>query len=213
MAEQFRTPYESYDVLVKWDSPSWDDTTREVVRKRLQQVPEREFLEPDEWATLEAVCARLVPQPERGADAVPIVPWIDRKLRENRGVGYRYEEMPPLRDAWRLGIAGIEREARRRHHTDFTRIDAEQQDGILGAIQGGEVAGEPWERLPPGRFFTAILLKTVVGIYYAHPAAWSEVGFGGPASPRGYVRRGLGGRDPWEAKERWNPAVPLEEAG
>jgi len=27
--------------------------------------------------------------------------------------------------------------------------------------------------------------------YYMQPTAWSEIGWGGPASPRGYVRHGL----------------------
>lgn len=206
MADGFRTPYEGYDVLAKWDSPSWDQVTREVVGRRVQEVPEREFLEPDEWATLEAVCARLVPQPDRRTDPVPIAPWIDWKLKNNQGVGYRYEDMPPLRTAWRLGIVGIEREARRRHHTGFAELGAEQQDTILRAIQNEEVEGEPWEELPPGRFFIT-LIETAVGIYYAHPAAWSEIGWGGPASPRGYVRRGLDEHDPWEADEAWNPVT------
>ena len=39
------------------------------------------------------------------------------------------------------------------------------------------------------------------GLYYSHPTAWSEMGFGGPASPRGYVRMELDRRDPWEAAE------------
>jgi hypothetical protein len=41
----------------------------------------------------------------------------------------------------------------------------------------------------------------VITHYYAHPAAWAEIGFNGPASPRGHIRIWLGGRDPWEAKE------------
>lgn len=205
MPESFRTPYEGYDVLQKRVSPSWDDTTREVVRKRLHEVPERRFLEADEWETLEAVCARLIPQPDRSAGPVPIVPFIDERLQNNEGDGYRYENMPDLRACWRLGIAGIEKEAHRRHHKRFTMLDSEVQDEILRAIQNGEVRGDPWEELPPKRFFTDTLLKTVVGIYYAHPAAWSEIGWGGPASPRGYVRRGLNEHDPWEADEAWNP--------
>ena len=36
--------------------------------------------------------------------------------------------------------------------------------------------------------------------YYAHPSAWNEIGFGGPASPRGYVRMDFNRRDPWEAR-------------
>jgi hypothetical protein len=38
-------------------------------------------------------------------------------------------------------------------------------------------------------------------MYYAHPQAWDEIGFGGPASPRGYVRMGFNRYDPWEAVE------------
>jgi hypothetical protein len=41
----------------------------------------------------------------------------------------------------------------------------------------------------------------IVVAYYAHPTAWNEIGFGGPASPRGYVRMGFDKRDPWEAAE------------
>jgi hypothetical protein len=41
----------------------------------------------------------------------------------------------------------------------------------------------------------------VVLACFAHPASWSEIGFGGPASPRGYVRTGFDERDPWEAAQ------------
>jgi hypothetical protein len=41
----------------------------------------------------------------------------------------------------------------------------------------------------------------VITNYYAHPAAWAEIGFNVPASPRGHIRLQLGSRDPWEAKE------------
>ncbi len=53
----------------------------------------------------------------------------------------------------------------------------------------------------PAEFFRARLLHDVVGAYYAHPSAWNEIGFGGPASPRGYVRMHYDRRDPWEAAE------------
>ncbi len=40
----------------------------------------------------------------------------------------------------------------------------------------------------------------ICGAYYSHPFAWNEIGFGGPASPRGYVRMDFNRRDPWEAE-------------
>jgi hypothetical protein len=102
----FRSPYADYDVLAKWDTPSWDDQTRDVIRKRLTEIPPRRFFSETEWQTLEAVSERLVPQPER-SDPIPVVPWIDEKLHHNRRDGFRYVDMPPLREAWRLGLEGL----------------------------------------------------------------------------------------------------------
>jgi hypothetical protein len=196
----FPTRYPGYDVLDKWNSVSWDDTTRDVVHKRLTQVPERRFFNEDEWNLLQAICERLVPQPDRPDAPIPIVPWIDEKLHHNRGDGFRHEDMPPMREAWRLGLAGIEHEAQRRHGMPFSSLSGDTQDTLLAAVQHGEVTGGPWDRIPPKRFFLHTLLKNVVAIYYAHPAAWSETGFGGPASPRGYVCLEPDRRDAWEAK-------------
>jgi hypothetical protein len=193
-----RKAYGDYDVLTKWDSPSWDDRTREVIRTRLTRIPGRRFFAEVEWRTLEAVCHRLVPQPDR-SDPIPIVPWIDEKLHYDRRDGYRYHDMPPMRDAWRLGLEGINQESRLRFSSDFASLTADRKDVVLRAVQNGDVKGGVWERLPAQRFFLTILLKEVVAEYYAHPAAWSEVGFGGPASPRGYVRLGVNQHDPWEA--------------
>jgi hypothetical protein len=195
-----RIPYVDYDVLAKWDTPSWDDRTREVVRKRLVEIPERRFFTEDEWQTLESICGRVVPQRER-SNPIPIVPWIDEKLHHDRRDGFRYDDMPPLREAWRLGLEGIDEESRRQFGTEFRSLPAADQDTVLRTIQAGDVHAGVWTRLPAQRFFTTVLLKEVVGEYYAHPAAWSEIGFGGPASPRGYVRLGLNQRDPWEARE------------
>jgi hypothetical protein len=193
-----QSPYAGYDVLEKWDSPSWDDQTREAIRQRLVAIPERRFFGTTEWQTLEAVANRLVPQPDR-ASPIPIVPWIDDKLHRDTRDGFRYDDMPVLREAWRLGLEGINEESRRRFQSDFPALSNDQQDIVLRAIQEGDVQGPVWERVPAQRFFSTVLLKEIVGEYYAHPLAWSEVGFGGPASPRGYVRLGLDQRDPWEA--------------
>ncbi|MDQ2679511.1 MAG: gluconate 2-dehydrogenase subunit 3 family protein, partial [Candidatus Eremiobacteraeota bacterium] len=38
--------------------------------------------------------------------------------------------------------------------------------------------------------------------YYAHPWAWDEIGFGGPAYPRAYMRLEHGEPEPWEVRER-----------
>jgi len=53
--------------------------------------------------------------------------------------------------------------------------------------------------LAPADFFKQLLHDTV-SAYYSHPLVWSDIGYGGPAYPRGYVRVEKGLTDPWEAK-------------
>jgi hypothetical protein len=48
-----------------------------------------------------------------------------------------------------------------------------------------------------------------VEVYYAHPWAWDEIGYGGPAYPRGYMRLENGEPEPWEVEEhRYEWAAP-----
>ncbi len=134
MKEQtFQTRYPNYDVLDKWSSPDWDDQTREVVRKRLEDIPPIRFFSEDEARTLRSVAERIVPQPDRGEmNKVQIVPWIDEKLYEDKRDGYRYEEMPPQREAWRLGLKGINETARTQfENKDFVDLDPLSQDVVL----------------------------------------------------------------------------------
>lgn len=196
----FRTPYRRYDVLDKWDSPSWNDATREAVRRRLEEVPPRCFLDPREYAVLEAICHRMMPQPDR-TQPVPIAPWIDDKLARGRSDGYRHAFMPPMGEAWRRALRAFDDEAQIRFGQGFVELSGGRQDDVLHAVQGEATRSALWKDMDTGKFFAEMLMLEVVAIYYAHPAAWSEIGFGGPASPRGYARLQANQRDPWEAEE------------
>jgi hypothetical protein len=46
------------------------------------------------------------------------------------------------------------------------------------------------------------VVQDCVEIYYGHPWAWDEIGFGGPAYPRGYMRLERGEPEPWEVEEK-----------
>jgi hypothetical protein len=191
------TPYPGYDVLARWESASYDDVTRRVLRERMKPPAPPRYLAQPLYAVLEAACSRVVPQPDR-SEPVPIAPWIDRQLRDGGGEGYRAPGAPPQRKAWETGLAGLDREARRRHCRGFAVLDGPAQDGVLRSLQDGTADGAAFPGLDARRFLIEMLAKTAAAIYYGHPAAWSEIGFGGPASPRGYVRIGLDERDPWE---------------
>ena len=209
---QFQSLYPDYDVLAKWNTPSWNEQTREVVAKRLNQIPSREFFDELQYRTLEAVCDRVIPQPERSArEKVPIAPWLDQKLNNNETNGTRYLPLPPQQKCWKKGLNAIEAESKLRFKRSFHSLDQAEQDMLLKTIDDGEVEAPDWSKQLPARMFMRkVLLRDIVEIYYAHPSAWSEIGFGGPASPRGYLRLGTNRRDSWEAEE--HPSEVLQEA-
>ncbi len=55
--------------------------------------------------------------------------------------------------------------------------------------------------MPVERFWM-LLVQDCVEAYYSHPFAWDEIGFGGPAYPRGYMRLERGEAEPWEVEEQ-----------
>lgn len=196
-----RYPY--YDVLSRSSSPDWDDQTRAAVHQRLFEVPAIRFFGESESRLLDAIAERIVPQSERrGLTRIPIVPWIDAKLFTDQRDGYRYEELPPQREAWRIGLAAVEQtSAALFGGKSFTDLSADAQDEVLRRIERGDPPGDLWRALPAQCFFTRMLCATIVKIYYAHPDSWSETGYSGPASPRGHMRIWEDGIDPWEPHE------------
>lgn len=192
--------YPGYDVLAKRHTPSWNEKTRRVIDQRLAVPREPRFFTAPEFQTLEAVCARIVPQPV-SRPPVPIAALVDNKLVQGHGDGYRDAGLPPMREAWRRGLAALDAEARRTHSAPFHALHASEQDALLQAAQDGRLANPEWQGMNSKLFFSKRLLLDIVTAYYGHPTAWSEIGFGGPASPRGYVRMDFDRRDPWEAAE------------
>lgn len=197
------TRYPGYDVLAKRNSPSWDDRTRAVIDERLAVDAEPHFFNAVEWLAAKALCRRIVPQ----ADAEPFVPlaaMLDNKLAQNAGDGYRHAQLPPAQQAWRTGLAALDAECRKRHDLPFSSLDKPQQIALIEQMQRGELTLHTWREMPCALFFTERVLHDICGLYYSHPHAWSELGFGGPANPRGYVRLYFDRRDPWEAIENNN---------
>ncbi len=200
--------YPGYDVLKKRNSPSWNEQTRRVVDARLAIDPDQHrFFDETEWATVKALCGRILPQPADRQPPVPLAAMLDLRLYENRSEGYRDGRLPPLQTAWRIGLRAIDAESVKRCGKRFHEMESREQDALLTSIQQGAVETNDWEGMPPALFFRERILRDLTSLYYSHPTAWSEIGFGGPASPRGYVRMNYDRRDPWEAAE----AKPGEE--
>jgi Gluconate 2-dehydrogenase subunit 3 len=216
--DRIRSRYPGYDVLAKRDTPSWDEVTRKVIDTRLAQRNAPRFCNDAQWRTLSALSAVIVPQSlDRSVDPthrrfapprVPVAGLVDTKLADDARDGYRDARLPPLRDAWRIALAAIDAESRALHRAAFADLGEDAQRDILERMQRGELKAPAWEGMPCDVFFSLRLLHDICSAYYSHPLSWSEIGFGGPANPRGYVRMQANRRDPWEPVE----ARPGQEA-
>jgi len=188
--------YPGYDVMSKRDTPSWDDKTREVVDQRLNLPHDPRFFDAAQWKAACALCACIVPQ-----ETVPLPALLDEKLVTGIGDGYRDARLPSMPDAWRIGLAALDAESLARHGLPFASIEHDARIALIQDMQENKLTSEAWQGMPSALFFSKRVLHDICGAYYSHPHAWSEIGFGGPANPRGYVRMYFGRRDPWEAAE------------
>lgn len=196
MADRFP----GYDVLAKRDTASWNEQTRRVVDARLALSERGDVLSGCQLATLDAVTARIVPQPVDRTPVNTVAILLDKLARDDRD-GFRPAGLPPLVEAWTRGLDAFEVEAQARHGVTCASLADGQLDVLLRAVEAGEVTSSAWGELDPVLFWKWRLIPDLVAAYYAHPSAWSAMGFGGPASPRGYVRLDTNRRDPWEASE------------
>ena len=195
--------YPGYSTLAQQDF--WDEATRTVVNQRVHQVPPIRFFTPTETAIMLLVCEHILPQGDRiPSSRIPIVPFIDERLFLRHGPGYRFEDMPPDGEAYRQGLQAIERIAGQSFGRNFQELTWLEQERLLKSIHDGqplEGAEETWKTLPIHRYW-ALLVTDCIDVYYAHPLAWDEIGFGGPAYPRAYTRLERGEPEPWEVEEK-----------
>ncbi|MFA5679386.1 MAG: gluconate 2-dehydrogenase subunit 3 family protein [Pseudomonas sp.] len=199
--------YPGYDVQLKRQGLSWNDVTRQTLDSRLQPAEQPRFFDQAQWDTLVALCQLIVPQPG-DRPPVPLAALLDARVHGNHGEGYRDARLPPMQRAWTQGLAALDAEALSAHGQRLHTLTEDQQGALLQRAQRGEVRHAAWGSMPPALFVAERLLHDITAVYYTHPSAWNDIGFGGPASPRGYVRLAANRRDKWEASE----AKPGSEA-
>jgi Gluconate 2-dehydrogenase subunit 3 len=191
--------YPDYDVLSQADH--WDEVTRRLVLDRVERVPELRFFDEREAATLTVLCDLLLAQDED--PRVPVLAYVDEKLHEGTGDGYRYFDLPPDGETWRRVARGLDEEARRLGRPSFADVDAVQGPDVCHRFSCGDLHGGAWETLNVSRAFE-VVMRDVCQAFFSHPWEWNEMGFGGPAYPRGYAAFGsphTGEREGWERPE------------
>lgn len=182
--------FPGYDVLSKRQGLSWNDKTREVMARRLRIGSQPKFFTEDEFLTVIAAADRIVPQPATRS-RIPVAALVDHQLHIAQSDGYRLTGTPRDADAWRLGLKAFDIEAKAAFGARFHKLAEAQQDLLLERMQKGELRNSAWAPMTSDAFFSARLAKDIVLAYYAHPTAWSEIGWGGPAESARICSNGL----------------------
>ncbi len=125
-----------------------------------------ETLTADEGATLRAVVARLIPSDERGPGALEAgaATYIDRALAG---------PLAGSLEAYRGGLAALDRYARSSRAARFAALDPAVQDALLSDLEANVATG-----FTPGAaaFFNLLLTHTVQGTF-SDPAHGGNVDF------------------------------------
>ncbi len=187
--------YPDFDVFDAADT--WDTATAKVVNARLLPPPDLRFFTPTEAATLGALCDTCLAQDSE--PRVPVPEMVDEKLAAGRLDGYQYADMPDDRDTWRLVLAGLDEVAEGRYgRPTLAACEPEAREAIVGDLAQAQLSGGSWDQLNVKRAW-AVCMRMILAAFYSHPWAWNEIGFGGPAYPRGYMRLGpVSTREPFE---------------
>ncbi len=142
---------------------------------------------------------------------IPVLEMIDAKFHAGRLDGFRYHDMPADPETWRrlprTSTPPLASEAAR---TGSPPRPQSSSTRSCSAFSEGEL---DWE-LPVEKAW-GVVMRGVLGAFYSHPWAWNEIGFGGPAYPRGFARLGAGQREHWETPPEFavDPVPDVQERG
>ena len=196
--------FPGFDVMSQL--PHWDAATAAVVGSRLGPPPAPRFFSPAEEATATALLDLLLGQDEE--PRVPVTAMIDARLADAQTDGWRYAGLPEDGQAWRDTLAYLDTDAEAKYGAGFAGCPAADQRALIQAVQ--DLGSGDWHGLPASQVWS-LWTRYACTALYAHPWAWNEIGFPGPAYPRGYKNKGAGRREPFEVPDSHPADDPVRE--
>jgi len=194
---QHRGRFPGFDVLDSVDA--WDDVTAGVVLARLALPGELAFFTPDEVAVAGPLLDLLLNQD--GDPRVPVLALIDERLAVGETDGWHYDEMPEDGQAWRDTLRWLDNDAAASFYgRGFGELIGDEQAELVQAVQDLAKDGKQWHDWPAVHVWS-LWTRYACTAFYSHPWAWNEMGFPGPAYPRGYLNPGVNARERWEVAE------------
>jgi hypothetical protein len=196
--------FPGFDVLDQADR--WDPVTAGVVLARVGRPPDIRFFTTAEEAAATALCDRLLGQDSDGGPKVEVVPQIDARLAEQETDGWRYADMPEDGQAWRDSLRFLDEDSQAACSRELAGASLEDQRAVIQAIQ--DLGAKDWHGLNAAHVWS-LWTRYACTAFYAHPSAWNEIGFPGPAYPRGYKNPGVGAREPFEVADAHPSSDPV----
>jgi hypothetical protein len=184
--------FPGFDVLGQ--APHWDRVTADLVISRSAPPPALKFFVPAEQACAAALLDLLLDTHDE--PTVPVLAMIDARLAAGETDGWRYADLPEDGQAWRHTLAFLDGDAYERFGCSFAEASRADQADLVQAVQDAE----RWHRLP-AKHVWSLWTRYACTAFYSHPAAWAEIGFPGPAYPRGYKNAGLDKLEPYEVRD------------
>ena len=196
--------FPGFDVLRQ--AGHWDRVTAGLVASRLDPPAPLAF-----FTGAEAACAAALVNLLTGQQddlQIPVLPMIDARLAAGETDGWRYSDMPEDGQAWRDTLAYLDADADMRCGTAFAAAPAEQQLELIQAVQ--DRGPKDWHGLNAAHVWS-LWTRYACTALYAHPLAWNEIGFSGPAYPRGYKNAGVDKLEPFEVRDARPSRDPIRE--
>jgi hypothetical protein len=178
---------------------AWDHVTAGVILARLAMPGELAFFTPHEVGIAGPVLDLLLGQDSD--PRVPVLAMIDERLATGETDGWHYDDMPEDAEAWRQSLAWLDEDARAVHRgRGFADLVRTEQAVRLQTVQDCSEDGEKWHDWQ-AKHVWSLWTRYASTAFYSHPWAWNEIGFPGPAYPRGYLNPGVNSREKWEVHD------------
>ncbi|MBI4901206.1 MAG: gluconate 2-dehydrogenase subunit 3 family protein [Actinobacteria bacterium] len=194
---QDRGRFPGFDVLDSVDV--WDQVTAGVVLDRLALPGSLAFFTEGEASVAGPLLDLLLAQDRE--PRVPVLALIDARLAVGETDGWHYDDMPEDAEAWRKALAFLDQDARLRDEgRDFAHLTRDEQVSVVQAVQDLSSEGKSWHGWSATHVWS-LWTRYACTAFYSHPWTWNEIGFPGPAYPRGYLNLGVNAREHWEISD------------
>jgi hypothetical protein len=173
--------------------------TRRALEERARPIDATErYLPADLYELLQQVMETTFPQ-DRFATGVDIAAAIDRDLLKGSSKGWRYADLPPAGDAYRLGLTLLAKALEQTPLKTFERMPPQAREEYLRRVADGEldaVAGFPLSR------WILMARTDAVRIWLSHPSTMQKLEL------LGFADGASGDTDGPTSTEGWQALTP-----